>query len=212
MVARYRSILRDAKPRFSWLRRQVCTSRTLKMLSLSVGGDSTRFQHSLRKKHLELALLLGSTKRLRKRTTLSLRTRYLWGICHSNFTGRWYVYYAKLKWQHKLQYPLNVPRMGVLVVIETNKVTTTNAPASAVRVSDGAGGFLATLLWPTTTNFPTIDCFYFHTDGRICSLQMTIATVHDLKNSGAFTMPRHTLTNSLVRGKPELILPCLSCL
>jgi hypothetical protein len=81
---------------------------------------------------------------------------------------------------------LNIPPMGVPVVIETNKVSTASVPASAVRVSDGAGGFLATLLWPTTTNFPTFDCFYFHTDGSIYSLQMTIAMVHDLKNSGAY--------------------------
>jgi hypothetical protein len=72
-------------------------------------------------------------------------------------------------------FQLDTPLMGDPVVIETNKVTTTNAPDSAVRVSDGAVGFLATLRWPTTTNFPTFDCFYFHTDGKMYCLQMTIA-------------------------------------
>jgi hypothetical protein len=83
-------------------------------------------------------------------------------------------------------FQLDIPPMGVPVVIETNQVTTTNAPASAVRVSDGAGGFLATLLWPTTTNNPTFDCFYFHTDGKMYCLQMTIAKIHDLKNGGGY--------------------------
>mmetsp|Transcript_21074 Transcript_21074/g.58371 ORF Transcript_21074/g.58371 Transcript_21074/m.58371 type:complete len:541 (+) Transcript_21074:42-1664(+) len=85
----------------------------------------------------------------------------------------------------KTSLTLNIPAMGSPVVIETNKVTTGNAPPSTVRVSDGNGGFVATLLWPTTTNFPTFDCFYFHTDGKVYALQMTIAMIHDLKNSGA---------------------------
>jgi hypothetical protein len=102
--------------------------------------------------------------------------------------------------------------MGVPVVIETNKVTTTNAPTSAVRVSDGAGGFLATLLWPTSTNFPTFDCFYFHTDGKMYCLQMTIAKIHDLKNGGAYNAktyfdkllgPRKTPTYPAVFVVPE---------
>jgi ABC-type dipeptide/oligopeptide/nickel transport system ATPase subunit len=86
----------------------------------------------------------------------------------------------------KPSFQLDIPPMGEPVVIETNKVTTTNAPASAVLVSDGDGGFKATLLWPTTTNFPTFDCFYFHTDGKTYCLQMTIAKIHDLKNGGAY--------------------------
>lgn len=82
---------------------------------------------------------------------------------------------------------IQIPRMGAPVVIETNKVTTTNAPATDVRIADSAGGFEPKLLWPTTTNFPTFDCFYFHTDGGIYSLQMTIAMDHPLNNSGAYS-------------------------
>lgn len=72
-------------------------------------------------------------------------------------------------------------------------VTAANRPCSAVRVSvsDGTGAFSATLLWPTTTNFPTFDCFYFHTDGKVYALQMTIAVIHDLKNSGACNAKKH---------------------
>jgi hypothetical protein len=80
---------------------------------------------------------------------------------------------------------LKIPPLGDPVVIETNKVTISDAPAEKVRRADGKGGFLGTLLWPTTTNFPTFDCFYFHLDGKIYALQMTIAMNHDLKNSGA---------------------------
>ena len=80
---------------------------------------------------------------------------------------------------------LNIPSLGTPVVVETNKVTIANVPPSRVRVFDGKGGFEATLLWPTTTIFPTSDCFYFHTDGKPYALQMTIAKIHKLNNSGA---------------------------
>jgi len=73
------------------------------------------------------------------------------------------------------------------VVVESNDLTASIVPHDTVRipVRGRLAVFLARLLWPTTTNFPTIDCFYFHTTGEVCLLQMTIAKVHDLKNSGA---------------------------
>merc|ERR1712032_821866 len=64
-------------------------------------------------------------------------------------------------------------------------------PYNNVRISDCNGSYIATLLWPTTTNFPAFDCFYFHTDGKVYPLQMTIANIHVLKNSGAFNAKKY---------------------
>lgn len=71
------------------------------------------------------------------------------------------------------------------IIVEHNDLTETVVPYDDVRVSDPESGQFSTrLLWPTTANFPTFDCFYFHTTGEVFPLQMTIARVHDLKNSG----------------------------
>jgi len=70
------------------------------------------------------------------------------------------------------------------VVVENNNLTASIVPYHTVRVRANEK-FSARLLWPTTTNFPTFDCFYFHTTGEVFPLQMTIAKEHDLKNSGA---------------------------
>jgi hypothetical protein len=81
-----------------------------------------------------------------------------------------------------------IPRLNTEpVVVECNTLSEQNVPYSAVRVvdPDNAGNFLPRLLWPTTTNFPTFDCFYFHTNGEVFNLQMTIALIHELENSGA---------------------------
>jgi hypothetical protein len=82
-----------------------------------------------------------------------------------------------------------IPRLNTEpVVVECNTLSEKNIPYSLVRVvdPDNAGKFLPRLLWPITTNFPTFDCFYFHTNGEVFNLQMTIAPIHVLKNSGAF--------------------------
>jgi len=72
------------------------------------------------------------------------------------------------------------------VTVESNDLTTSILPHDSVRVAGAVRGqFLPRLLWPTTTNFPTFDCFYFHTNGDVFPLQMTIAKAHVLKNSGA---------------------------
>ena len=86
----------------------------------------------------------------------------------------------------KASFSLQVPALGTPVVIETNTVSTATVPYNIIRIAAGQNSFAATLLWPTTTNFPTFDCFYFHTDGNAYPLQMTIATTQDLKNSGAY--------------------------
>jgi hypothetical protein len=72
------------------------------------------------------------------------------------------------------------------VVVETNKLTSDIVPYNEVRVREAnSTQYSPRLLWPTTTFLPTFDCFYFHTDGSVFPLQMTIAKIHDLKNSGA---------------------------
>ena len=81
--------------------------------------------------------------------------------------------------------------MGATVVIETNTFLTANMPHNRVRISNDNGLFVGDLLWPTTTNFPTFDCFYFAGDGKVYPLQMTLAKMHDLKNSGAFKIKKY---------------------
>jgi hypothetical protein len=81
---------------------------------------------------------------------------------------------------------ISIPRLTTApVVVESNTLTATQVSYDDVRVSDGNGMWSPRLLWPSTTNFPTFDCFYFHTDGTVFPLQMTIHMVHALKNSGA---------------------------
>ena len=84
------------------------------------------------------------------------------------------------------------------------------AGASTVRVCNGAVSFRPTLLLPTTTNHPMFDCFYFHTDARIFSRQMTIATVHDL--SGAYNAKTYIDQLLGAGNTPQCILLCsVSC-
>ena len=72
------------------------------------------------------------------------------------------------------------------VVIETNKLTKTSVPFDALCVVDeDSNTRLPCLLWPTTTNFPTFDCFFIDEAGHPFLLQMTIAKSHPLKYSGA---------------------------
>lgn len=59
-------------------------------------------------------------------------------------------------------------------------------------MKDGAGDtWVPRLLWPTTTNFPTFDAFYFHKAGDVYALQMTIAVNHGLKNNGALQTQKY---------------------
>lgn len=102
-----------------------------------------------------------------------------------------------------IQFPLMTSEP---VVVETNKLTAAKVPYDRVRVPVPNNGttqdqFYPRLLWPTTTNFPTFDCFYFGTDGRVFPLQMTIAKKHDLKNSGAANAKLY-LDGLLGKGRP----------
>lgn len=90
------------------------------------------------------------------------------------------------------------------VVVETNTLTADVVPYSCVRVIEGEVGnncYSPRLLWPTTTNFPTFDCYYFHSNGSVFPLQMTIALTHDLKNSGAAATKKY-LDSMLGSNKP----------
>jgi hypothetical protein len=81
-----------------------------------------------------------------------------------------------------------IPRMDYEpVVVECNTLTPSTVPLDSVHLkADDDDSWLAKVLWPVTRNFLTFDCFYFHTDGEVFPLQMTIAkTTHDLKNNGA---------------------------
>jgi hypothetical protein len=84
---------------------------------------------------------------------------------------------------------INIPSMhGEPVVVECNTLSPSTVPIDSVHVKadDEDGSWQAKVMWPLTSNFPTFDCFYFHTDGEIYPLQMTIATIHELRNTGAY--------------------------
>lgn len=59
---------------------------------------------------------------------------------------------------------LIVPKLGAPVVVESNKVTTSNVPPSLVRVSDGKGQrwLLGSPSMANYNELPDFDCFYFH--------------------------------------------------
>lgn len=98
---------------------------------------------------------------------------------------------------------ISVPRLTTdPVVVETNKLVSALVSYISVRVSTSPGVWSPRLLWPTTTNFPTFDCFYFHTDGSVFPLQMTIATIHVLKNSGASNAKKY-FDGMFGAGKPS---------
>ena len=84
---------------------------------------------------------------------------------------------------------ISVPVLDKPVVVEwCNTLTPSTVPLDNVwkKKSDDEKEWLACLLWPTTTNFPTFDAFYFHTDGEVYALQMTISSHHPLTNGGAY--------------------------
>jgi hypothetical protein len=57
------------------------------------------------------------------------------------------------------------------------------------------------LLWPTTTNFPTFDCFYIDENGGAWPMQMTISTTQGLKNSGRLNVIQY-FDKMLGKSKP----------
>ena len=78
------------------------------------------------------------------------------------------------------------------IEVETNYLSEESVPFDLLRQSDvESNQLLPCLLWPSTTNFPTFDCFYIDQQGIPWPLQMTIAQKHDLKNSGALNTIEH---------------------
>jgi hypothetical protein len=82
---------------------------------------------------------------------------------------------------------ITIPKMnGEPVIIACNTLTESTVELKSVHVKDGSSCYEPKFLWPLTTKFPTFDCFYFHTDGDVFPLQMTVAAnTHELKNTGA---------------------------
>jgi hypothetical protein len=96
------------------------------------------------------------------------------------------------KGKEQVSMEIEIPSMhGDPVVVECNTLSPSTVPLDSVHVKaddddDDDDSWQAKVLWPLTSNFPTFDCFYFHTDGEIYPLQMTIATIHELRNTGAY--------------------------
>lgn len=101
----------------------------------------------------------------------------------------------------KATHIIEVPRIKEPVVIESNTLSRATAPLDSVHIPAENGTFVPKVLWPTTTNFPTFDAYYFDKDGDVCALQMTIADTHVLKNNGAF-QTREYLTGIQTAKKP----------
>jgi hypothetical protein len=83
---------------------------------------------------------------------------------------------------------ITIPKMSSEpVTIACNTLTESTVALSLVHViKDGSNSYEPKFLWPLTSNFPTFDCFYFHTDGDVFPFQMTVAAkTHELKNTGA---------------------------
>ena len=90
------------------------------------------------------------------------------------------------------------------VVVESNTLKADVVPYDSLRVpvDSSVDMYSPRLLWPTTTNFPTFDCFYFHSNGEVFLCQMTIAKTHELKNSGA-SNAKNYLDGMLKTKKPS---------
>ena len=76
---------------------------------------------------------------------------------------------------------------GQIKMTECAKLTADLVPYDSLpyETEEGQRKVKPLLLWPTISNFPTFDCFYYDGDGTVYCLQITIAEEHDLKNSGA---------------------------
>jgi hypothetical protein len=68
------------------------------------------------------------------------------------------------------------PMGGAPVVAECNALTPSAVPLDSVgERADDDKSWKPKLLWPLTSNVPTFDCFYFHTDGEVFPLQMAVS-------------------------------------
>lgn len=80
-----------------------------------------------------------------------------------------------------------VPQLGDAVVLNCNTLSKDTAPYGEVLRQTTDGAWCPCIVWPTTNSFPTFDLYYFHTDGILYPLQVTIADAkHPLKNGGAY--------------------------
>lgn len=89
---------------------------------------------------------------------------------------------------------VSVPALPQPVVVECNTLSLSlnTVPLKHMRKkSADEERWQASLLWSTTTNFPTFDSFYLHTDGEVYALQMTIFSDHSLKNGGAYQVAQY---------------------
>jgi hypothetical protein len=82
--------------------------------------------------------------------------------------------------------PIEIPMISNPVVLECNTLSNSIVPHGLVNKKAGDGSWVPTMLWLTTTNFPTFDAYYFDASGDVYALQTTIAEKHELKNNGAF--------------------------
>jgi hypothetical protein len=111
---------------------------------------------------------------------------------------------------------INIPAMlgeEHLVEISSNTLDQTTCPLDRVHV-EAEDSFESRLLWPTTNNFPTFDAYYFHTDGDVYPMQMTIACkkgklFHTLNRGGAFQTKRYleSIKSCLKKYKAIFVVP-----
>jgi hypothetical protein len=75
------------------------------------------------------------------------------------------------------------------IIVETNTLSKATVSFVSLRDLDERGLQVGRLLWPTTTNVPTFNCFYIDETGDAWpTMQMTISTTHGLKNSGGLNV------------------------
>jgi hypothetical protein len=105
---------------------------------------------------------------------------------------------------------IQIPKIsGSPVILDCNMLTESRVPLKSVHVADKDGiSYEPKLLWPATNNFPTFDCFYFHTDGEVFSLQMTVAQTHDLKNTGANQVVKYLSKISTCKEPFKVVFVC----
>ena len=82
---------------------------------------------------------------------------------------------------------ITIPKLGDAVVLQCNALSADTVPYGEILQQATDGAWRPRMVWPTTNNFPTFDFYYFHTDGTLYPLQVTIADEkHPLKNGGAY--------------------------
>jgi hypothetical protein len=97
---------------------------------------------------------------------------------------------------------LVVPKIAMEpIIVETNTLSEATVSFVSLRDLDEKGLQVGRLLWPTTTNFPTFDCFYIDESGDAWPMQMTTSTTHGLKNSGGLNVIQY-FDKMLAKSKP----------